>query len=177
MAAVVVLAGGVGAFAVVNGGATHDVPVARPPEPVTRPPEPVAKPPEPVARPPEPVAKPPEPVPTAPVKVTLTISSDPAGAEVYRMPQSVRVGTTPLVYPIDLVGGEVVLLLKRPGFRDQTIAMPADHDADKVVKLVRKPASTPTRPADGTPSAPGDFLTHTPAAPTGSLDPFAKPKK
>jgi hypothetical protein len=111
------------------------------------------------------------------VKVTLTISSDPAGAEVYRMPQGVRVGATPLSYPIDAISGEVVVILKKPGYRDQTIAMPADHDADQTAKLVRKPAGGPVKPAGGTPPSSNDFLTHTPAPPAGSLDPFAKPKK
>jgi serine/threonine-protein kinase len=205
MAAVLVIGGGIGAFAVVQGRSGQDMQAARPPAPAPKPPEPAPRTPEPAPKPPEPapdhgtapIASPPPSAPppaAAPAKVTLTIASDPAGAEVYRMPQGIRVGETPLRLPIDAVSGELVLLLQKPGYRDQTITMPADHDGDQAVKLVRKSGSV-ARPAGGTarpgadpPTGQGDFFTRTPAPPaapsppsppppSGSLDPFAKPKK
>jgi hypothetical protein len=80
------------------------------------------------------------------------------------MPQGVRIGTTPLSYPIESVSGGVVLILKRRGYRDQTIELPADRDSDKMVALVkapRRPAETPVPAA-----SPG-------VTPSGSIDPFA----
>jgi hypothetical protein len=205
LAAVAVLAVGGVILAAVRGGAGHEVAPAGAPPPPAAPPAPVASPPDPVAAPraptPSPGPAPTPPVATAPVapaaradppaaqpsapqpaKATLAISSDPDGAEVYRMPQGVLVGTTPLTYPVDAVAGQLVFVVKKPGYRDETIAMAADHNGDQLVKLRKsggapgKPAR-PARPTDGAPAGSDDFLTRTPAAPTGSLDPFAKPKK
>ncbi|HEX3758160.1 MAG TPA: protein kinase [Kofleriaceae bacterium] len=117
--------------------------------------------------------------PTAAAKIKLAITSNPAGAEVYRMPQGVRIGFTPLDYSTEAMAGEVVFSLKKPGFRDETVSLPADRDGDKAVALVRK-AGAP-RPHAATPGAasPGgdDFFTRTPASSRDSIDPFAKPKK
>jgi hypothetical protein len=121
----------------------------------------------------------------------LSLSSEPSGAEVYRMPQGVRIGTTPLSYPVEVMTGEIVLLLKKPGYRDQTVAMRADRDSEQKVALARKPLSTgdkqaattppagTTPPVGTTPPAPTDFYTHTPGPTkgTGSIDPFSKPNK
>jgi serine/threonine-protein kinase len=117
--------------------------------------------------------------PEAPAKIRFAITSTPAGAEVYRMPQGVRVGFTPLDFSADAMAGEVVYTLKKPGFRDETVALPADRDGDKAVALVRK-ASAPRRQA----AAPGaqtpggdEFFTRTPASSGNTIDPFATPKK
>jgi serine/threonine protein kinase len=117
--------------------------------------------------------------PEAPAKIKFAIASAPAGAEVYRMPQGVRVGFTPLDVAADAMAGEVVFTLKKPGFRDETISLPADRDGDRAVALVRK-TSTPRRQA----AAPGaehpggdDFFTRTPASSGNTIDPFAPPKK
>ena len=119
-------------------------------------------------------AAPPAPVRT-PAKATLSISSNPADAEVYRMPQAVRIGTTPIHYAVDATPGEVVLLLRKRGYRDQTIAMPADRDAERAVALVRSSSGT-TRKGSAAPE-PDDFLTKTSGAASGGLDPFARPEK
>lgn len=185
VAAVAVLAIGGGIVAAVQGGGSRDAaPAVAPPPPTA--PEPVAKPPAPTAPPAHvepPAAQPPvAPAPAPPAKATLAISSDPDGAEVYRMPQGVLIGTTPLSVPVDAVAGQLVFMVKKAGYRDETIAMAADRDGDQLVKL-RKTAATapakPSRPAKAADGAAGsdDFLTRTPAAPSGSLDPFAKPKK
>jgi eukaryotic-like serine/threonine-protein kinase len=131
-----------------------------------------------VAAPAEPQADP-APAPT-PTKVTMRIRSTPTGAEVYRMPQGVRVGRTPLSLAIDAVEGEVVFILKRAGFRDETVVFPADVDGDRTVTLARRtaPAPTPTPPTTTTkiePKKPAPEQTP-PAEPekrdTGTLNPF-----
>ena len=91
------------------------------------------------------------------------------------MPQAVRIGTTPLHYAVDATPGEVVLLLKKRGYRDETIAMPADRDAERAVALVRRPSGKTHQETAAPP--PEDFLTKTSGAASGSLDPFARPEK
>ena len=91
------------------------------------------------------------------------------------MPQAVRIGTTPIHYAVDATPGEVVLLLRKRGYRDQTIAMPADRDAERAVALVRSSSGT-TRKGSAAPE-PDDFLTKTSGAASGGLDPFARPEK
>lgn len=93
------------------------------------------------------------------------------------MPQGVRVGFTPLDFSADAMAGEVVFTLKKSGFRDETVSLPADRNGDKAVALVRK--ATPRRHA----AAPGaeppsgdEFFTRTPASSGNSIDPFATPK-
>lgn len=77
------------------------------------------------------------------------------------------------------MSGEIVLLLKKPGYRDQTVAMGADRDSEQKVTLARKPVSTGGKPAGTAPPSPNDFYTHTPGLTTGtgSVDPFSKPDK
>ena len=196
VAAVAVLAIGGGIVAAVQGGGSRDAaPAVAPPPPNA--PAPVAKPPAPAPNPAPappaptapaahaepPVAQPPVAPAPQPAKATLAISSDPDGAEVYRMPQGVLIGTTPLSVPVDAVAGQLVFMVKKAGYRDETIAMAADRDGDQLVKLRKTAAATapskptkPTKPTDGA-AGTDDFLTRTPAAPSGSLDPFAKPKK
>jgi eukaryotic-like serine/threonine-protein kinase len=131
------------------------------------------------AAPPKPVT----PAPTAhPTTITVRVGSTPSGAEVYRMPQRISIGATPLAYPLDAVPGEVALVLKLRGYRDQTIALPTDHDSDQTVTLVRiqgaEHRNTVSPEADST-----DFFSHTqaspasPVTPSGSIDPFASSKQ
>ena len=57
--------------------------------------------------------------------VELAITSEPPGADVYQMPESVRIGTTPFVVKVprkvprdpDATDGDLVLFLEKPGFR------------------------------------------------------------
>jgi len=182
-AAIVVLAAGGGVLAVTQSG-SHEVAVAKPPEP-TKPPAP-AKPPDVAggktagsaaatgaAGSAAPAAKPPLPPP--PIKVAFQISSNPPGAEVFLMPESVRVGTTPFVYTIDaidVIDAELVLRVKKRGYRDEPLTLRTEHPGEYAVTLVRKPTTAPATPR---PSA-DDFFTRTPA-PAGSADPAARPKK
>jgi serine/threonine-protein kinase len=145
-----------------------------PPEPA--PPAPAPKPePEP---PPQPAPEP-APVPPKPARVSIEIASQPDGAEIYRLPQSVRIGKTPMTYTMDAVDGEVVFVLRKRGFRDETIAVPASADATKSVVLAR---ATVARPAGERPAAAA--ATPPPPAPapaadkprSSTLNPFEKPK-
>jgi hypothetical protein len=126
---------------------------------------------------PAPAPTPPAPVPTpppAPARVTIKLDSDPIGADVYRMPQGVRIGTTPLVYPMDAIDGEMVLIVKKRGFTDLQLAVPADKDSAQTVKL----ASAASRP-HGKGSGSQTQTNVTPPPNGGTLDPFEKldPKK
>jgi hypothetical protein len=85
------------------------------------------------------------------------------------MPQGVRIGTTPLSYPMDAIEGQVVLIVKKRGYSDKELAVAANQDSDQTVTLARVASGPkPPRPPPGTGSA---------TAPTGSLDPFEKLKK
>jgi serine/threonine-protein kinase len=121
--------------------------------------------------------------PSRPATITIHLASTPSGADVFRPPQRVRIGTTPLALPIDAGPDNVMLVVKLRGHRDQTITLPADHDTDKTVTLVRLAGR---RPEAASPAAAGtDFFSRTPppapppspVTPSGSIDPFAKPKK
>ena len=96
----------------------------------------------PVAEPeaqPEVVVKPPEPEVAAPIpQITIALESDPAGAQVYRQPQGVRVGITPMKLVIDPLRGELVFILKKSGFVDKTVVTTADQDRRVSVELVKK---------------------------------------
>jgi serine/threonine-protein kinase len=122
----------------------------------------------PAATPPAPAPPTPAPAKT-PAQVTIKLASEPRGADVYRMPQGVRIGTTPLTYSMDSIEGEIVLIVKRRGDVDQQVAVPADRDTDQTVTLARVAAAKPHEPEPpgrGAGSAsPGDSHGRT-------LDPF-----
>jgi len=158
---------------------------------LAKPPD-LAGPPE-LARPPE-AAKPPAPAgnaiagnaargaagsaatprkPPPPIKVTFQISSNPPGAEVYLMPESLRVGMTPFSYEIDAthaIDAALVLLVKKRGYRDETIALRADQGGAHAVTLVRKPPIAAPAPSSD------EFFTRTPG-PAGTADRAARPKQ
>jgi serine/threonine-protein kinase len=186
VAALVVLVAGGGVFGVLQQGSAPGVQAARPSDPATDPATGATKLAAPAANTPAantpaantpaantPNLTPPAP-PTSAANVTLAITSDPPGAEVYRMPQAVRIGMTPLRYDVEPVSGELVLLVRKRGYRDETVALRADHDAAQTIALVKKPLAAPAKPAS---QDPGEFITHTQVTPSGSLDPFAKPTK
>jgi serine/threonine-protein kinase len=102
-----------------------------------------------------------------PAQAILHIASTPGGAEVYRMPDNVRVGVTPLRYPVGAAPEPLVLVLRKPGYREASVALTADHDLDRMVALIRKPSEGRTRPRASRPPAADEFMTRTPA-PGGS---------
>jgi eukaryotic-like serine/threonine-protein kinase len=103
---------------------------------------------------------------TKQVKIRLT--SDPTGADVFRMPQGVRIGSTPLACTMDATTGKVTLALKRRGYADVVIAVPGDRDHDQIVALGKLAAKSP--PAGETAAG---SAADSPSA-RGSLDPFEK---
>jgi hypothetical protein len=133
--------------------------------------------PAPVATPPAPAPTPLAPAPTppaaakAPAHVTIKLASEPGGADVYRMPQGVRIGTTPLTYSLEAIDGEVVLIVKRRGYVDRQLAVPADRDTDQTVTLARVATARPHEP-EPSGSSSGSA---SPSGPhSGTLDPFDK---
>jgi tRNA A-37 threonylcarbamoyl transferase component Bud32 len=100
-------------------------------------------------------------------QVKIRLASDPPGAEVFRMPQGMRIGSTPLAYTMDATSGKVTLALKRRGYADLVITVPGDRDHDQVVALGKLAARSPSAGEGGAGSA-----AESPAR--GSLDPFEK---
>src|SRR5262249_1382039 len=124
---------------------------------------PVTPPKAPVTPPPAPSRVEPPPAVT-PVKaqITLHVESKPPGAEVYLVPQGVRLGGTPLDHVMGPIAGELVPIVKKPGSTQAQVALAADRDGTTTVRLesthvTSKPHETP----------------HTSTAP-GSLDPFER---
>jgi serine/threonine-protein kinase len=145
------------------------IPAEQPPMPASSP-TPAA----PAETPPTPAPVAPAPTPAAakaPAHVTIKLASEPGGADVYRMPQGVRIGTTPLTYSMEAIDGEVVLIVKRRGYVDRQLAMPADRDTDQTVTLARV---APARPHEPEPSGPGSGSASPGQPQSGTLDPFDK---
>jgi serine/threonine-protein kinase len=84
---------------------------------------------------------PPSPRPPDPAQamVTLSISSVPPGADIYRIPDHLRIGKTPMRYPLARSQGDAVFLLKLDGYEDRRVELAADHDANANVELTRTP--------------------------------------
>ena len=147
-------------------------PAQQAPAPPTNP-----TPPTPVATPPVPASALLAPAPTpraaarSPAHVTIKLASEPRGAEVYRMPQGVRIGTTPLTYSMDAIEGEIVLIVKRHGYVDRQLAVPADRDTDQTVTLARVATARPHEPE---PPGPGPGSASPGGPQSGTLDPFDK---
>jgi serine/threonine-protein kinase len=96
------------------------------------------------AAPPPPAPKPaPEP---APRLVRLQIESDPAGADVFRASDGKLMGRTPLDDIIPAKEGRESFLIKRAGYDDERIELPASQDAFQRLAL-RALKRAPVRPA------------------------------
>jgi len=156
--------GGIAFVATRNGEATQTA-KAPAPEPTPKP----APTPTPTSAPAPAPAPVPAPAPAPPAKasrVTIKLDSDPKGADVYRMPQGVRIGVTPVTYPMDAIDGQVVLLVKKKGYADKEVALPANSDSEQTVKLAKTASATRSHTApQGSSTSSGD---------TGTLDPFDK---
>jgi hypothetical protein len=103
--------------------------------------------------------------------VSIKVASEPRGADIYRMPQGVRIGTTPLTYSMDAIEGEIVLIVKRRSYVDRELAVPADRDTDQMVTLARVATARPHEPEPTGPRA-GSASSGKPHG--GTLDPFDK---
>ena len=119
----------------------------------------------------------------APVtRVTLSITSTPIGAEVYRGKD--LLGTTPASIPLPPDGRPMVLELKKAGYKDREIEVTPDKDRSYEFELgaaVKKPAAThnggSSKPSDQPKSTPqGNRLTSPSKPGAGKLrdlkDPF-----
>jgi hypothetical protein len=99
--------------------------------------------------PPAPVAAP----PPAEVRTTVVveIASTPQGAEVFRLPSEIKVGSTPWRAELPSEAGMQVFVVKKSGFADRRVEVDLRTGGTHAVKLpraVRRPAS-PARPGHG----------------------------
>jgi serine/threonine-protein kinase len=90
-----------------------------------------------------------------PETVDVTIASAPRGADVYRMPSQLKVGTTPWTAQLERADGVAVFVVKGAGYRDSTVEIDlrtggtATAQLTKVVpstRSVRKPQPPPKQP-------------------------------
>jgi serine/threonine-protein kinase len=91
------------------------------------------------------------PTPTAPAekpKVTLTVESTPPGAQVYRLSDGVKLGTTPFSAEYERGAGQAEFVLKLPGYRDAGASLPIDRDGEAQVVL-QHAAAAHVAPAHG----------------------------
>jgi serine/threonine-protein kinase len=164
------------ALALVGGGAAVLL-TRRPASPTTTAPAPVATPA--VAT----VAPPPKPAePSKPSKFTMSISTQPSGAEVFNGVEIL--GTTPCDIELDASTTPVELTLKKKGYRDQPLKVIPDRNHDFLADLLpAAKAHAPARPAHAAsapvvaPPPPSKPAEPAPSKPAGKLrdlkDPFA----
>ena len=106
-----------------------------------------------------PPAEPPAPTETAPAlaapaaEVTVRITSDPPGADVYRAFDGIRVGQTPLEQKLPRMEADAVLVLRRRGYRDARVEIRLNADASREIKLERSSSSSGGTIALPTPAA------------------------
>jgi hypothetical protein len=67
--------------------------------------------------------------------VSMSIESEPTGAQVIRKSDGVRLGVTPYRYEVEASGGSVTFLLKLDGHKSMSVPMPADRDSVRQVML------------------------------------------
>ncbi len=172
--ALVVVAGLAGALAVGGGVAalllgrsSHEGPVvkaARPPEPVPAPPPAMVAPPPVAPAAPPPSVREPPPVPPPSTTVTVTLESDPSGADVFRADTGERIGATPVRWQHPRSSEKVGLVMKLAGHVDQIVE--AAGDADAALRATLAPIATPSRPHKAPPPRPKKQPEHK------TLDPF-----
>ncbi|MEM1416432.1 MAG: protein kinase [Myxococcota bacterium] len=137
------IGGAVGAAALLGGDEAPETPIATP-EPVAEPPATPAEP----ATPPVAAEPPTEPAGVA-APVTVTIASEPAGAEVWR--ENELLGNTPFEVPRPDGDGRLELQLRLPGYTSRDFAISSLTASDVSFALVR--SSGLTRPRRRTPMA------------------------
>ena len=70
-------------------------------------------------------------------KVALVVESNPAGAKVYRESDGVLLGVTPVTYSVNRGSGSAMFLVKKAGYRTETVSMGIDRDDAFMVDLKR----------------------------------------
>jgi serine/threonine-protein kinase len=71
----------------------------------------------------------------APADVTLGLTSEPSGADVYRASDGIRLGATPLSKTFPRTDGEARFIVKHAGFEDQAVTLSAAADGTLAVTL------------------------------------------
>jgi hypothetical protein len=97
---------------------------------------------------------PPPPPPTVavkPAKIALHVDSEPSGADVFRYLDGVHLGVTPYDLEIAPGTGELMLVIKKPGYRDEQLRLPIDASAERRVDLVK--LGEPAKPVVARPAA------------------------
>jgi len=77
-----------------------------------------------------------EPIRVEPEEIRVTITSTPAGAQVFRVFDGVRLGQTPFETVHGRGDGELLLMLKRDGYRDARLEVPLDKNFSAEVELL-----------------------------------------
>ena len=124
------------------------------------------------------------PEPKSAPKVTLTIESNPPGADVYRHPSGLKVGRTPYSTTRTAAEGELVYLVSKRGYESEEVSLEADETGKAKVRLKKKEPERRRRqpkPQAVEPQKKPDPPTTTPAPEVSSpeegvptVDPFAK---
>ncbi|HEX9104301.1 MAG TPA: PEGA domain-containing protein, partial [Polyangia bacterium] len=138
--------GGLAALLLAGGGAAVVMTQNKPAPPKT----PVVSAPVVEAPKPAPPAEAPKPVvPAKPSQFTMSINTQPAGAEVFNGVE--RLGTTPCNVVLPASETPVELMLKKKGFKEQALKLVPDKDHDFLVDLMSaaRPHAAPSRPSKG----------------------------
>jgi eukaryotic-like serine/threonine-protein kinase len=111
-------------------------------------------------------------------RIIIKLTSDPSGADVYRMPSGVLIGTTPLDYTIDAGNSPIALTFKKPGYSDKPTSVPTDRHSEHKITLATLAAKGPPPAASATRTGSASGSADAPRA-SGSLNPFEElgPKK
>ncbi|MGE0871020.1 MAG: serine/threonine-protein kinase [Kofleriaceae bacterium] len=72
-----------------------------------------------------------------PSRVTLMIASTPSGARVFRATDGALLGKTPLRHAVDRADGELMVVVKRAGYRDKRVSVSTARDTEVNTRLVR----------------------------------------
>jgi serine/threonine protein kinase len=118
----------------------------------------------------------------APRTVTLTLSSDPTGAHVFRASDGVALGVTPLSTSVERGDGETRFILKHKGFYEEAVTFGAASDGARHVTLRGIGRTAPASRGQGAPASPAKSAAPsvTPAPPrhagkpieNGAIDPY-----
>jgi serine/threonine-protein kinase len=169
---VLAVAGGIAGVVVAKGGSSDAQPdkvAAAPPETkiAVTPPPPPPMPVTPPAPPPMPVEKPADP-PPAPAKVSITIQSKPAGAQVFVGTDKEPRGNTPYVLEVDKGSPAVDIKLVAKGYQPKKAKVTSAESTTLALTLDKARAAVPTTTTSGGETAPSND--------DDTMNPFAKKK-
>jgi hypothetical protein len=88
-------------------------------------------------------------------KVRFVLNSEPAGATVLRASDKKELGQTPWQTEQPAGSGQLVLILRRPGFADRVVTV--DQSANAVIKETLEPMTAPSAPTAAAPEPRGKF--------------------